>query len=350
MSKKHSQNGQEKVTIAHVAEDSEVSTATVSLVLRDRPGVSQETRQRVLDSAQKLGYLHRSTRPLPAHTNIHNIGLILKTRPDDPLAVNQFYAPVLAGIEGACRQRDINLFYAHMPVDETNDPLEPPRLLRNEEADGLLLVGAHLNDAMLAIFQQQNTPVVLVDAYADGEPFDAVVTDNITGGWQATKHLIDNGHQQIAIVGSQPQAYPSIQERRDGYIRAITEQALPLHFVDSALHPDTAVPATLAYLDQHPELTAVFSCNDEIAIALIKALQAAGKQIPDDLSIIGFDNVLLAQHITPTLTTMRVDKMGMGRLAAQLLFNRITFPAAGSVCTVIRPSLIQRHSVKQLNL
>ena len=347
MSEKLSSNSQEKVTIADIAEDSEVSSATVSLVLREKPGVGRETRQRVLDSAQRLGYLHKSARPLPSHTNIHNIGLILKTRPNDPLASNQFYAPVLAGIEAACRQRDINLFYAHLPVDETNDPLEPPRILRNQETNGLLLIGAHLNDAMLAIFQQQNTPVVLVDAYADGDPFDSVVTDNDTGAWHATQHLIENGHQQIAIVGSQPHAYPSIQERRTGYIRAVTEYHYPTHFINTSLLPDTAVAATLAYSDQHPEVTAVFACNDEIAIALINALQANGKQVPDDLSIIGFDNVLLAQHITPPLTTMRVDKMGMGRLAAQLLFNRIEFPAAGSVCTVIRPSLIQRNSVKR---
>lgn len=349
MSKKFSVNGQVKVTITDIARDSAVSAATVSLVLRDRPGVSPETRQRVLDSAQRLGYLPKSARPLPSHSNIHHVGLILKTRPDDSMAVNQFYAPVLAGIEAACRQRDINLIYAQLPVDEANDPLAPPRLLRNQEADGLLLVGAHLNDAMLAIFQQQSTPVVLVDAYADSDPFDAVVTDNITGAWQATQYLIENGHQHIALVGSQPQAYPSIQERRQGYLRAVTEHHYPAHFVNTPLHPDTAVPAALLYLEQYPEVTAVFACNDEIAIALINELHARGKTIPDDLSIIGFDNVLSAQHITPSLTTMRVDKMGMGRLAAQLLFNRIEFPEAGSVCTVIRPSLIKRNSVKQLN-
>jgi LacI family transcriptional regulator len=347
MNSRH-ENGQAKITIHDIARDSGVSPATVSLALRDKPGISPETRQRVMDTAQRLGYIPKASWPATIHTEIHSIGLLLKTRADDVLATNQFYAPVLAGIEATCRQRHINLFYAHLPVDEENNLLEPPRLLRQAETAGLLLVGAHLNDAMLAVFQQQHMPVVLVDAYADGDPFDAVVTDNITGAYQATVHLIENGHRHIALVGSHAHTYPSIEERRNGYLRAIADHQLQAHLADSSLHPDTAVPAALVYLHQHPEVTAVFAANDEIAIALIHALQAAGRHIPDDLSIVGFDNITLAQHTTPALTTMRVDKMGMGRLAAQLLFNRIEFPAAGAVCTVIRPSLMQRQSVKRL--
>lgn len=342
------ENGQAKVTIHDIARDSGVSPATVSLALRDKPGISQETRQRVMDTAQRLGYIPKASWPATIHTEIHSIGLLLKTRADDVLATNQFYAPVLAGIEATCRQRHINLFYAHLPVDEENNLLEPPRLLKQPEAAGLLLVGAHLNNAMLAVFHRQNMPVVLVDAYADGDPFDAVVTDNVTGAYQATTHLIENGHRHIALVGSHPHTYPSIEERREGYRRAMNTHQLQPHFVDSPLMADTAVPTALSYLHQHPEVTAIFAANDEIAVALIHALQAEGKHVPDDLSIIGFDNIFLAQHTTPTLTTMRVDKIGMGRLAAQLLFNRIEFPAAGAVCTIIRPSLIQRQSVKRL--
>lgn len=341
-----SENGQSKITIHDIARDSGVSPATVSLALRDKPGISSETRQRVVDTAQRLGYIPKTTWGATIHTEIHSIGLLLKTRANDVLATNQFYAPVLTGIEATCRQRHINLFYAHLPVDEENNLLEPPRLLRRQEADGLLLVGAHLNDTMLAVFQQQDMPVVLVDAYADGDPFDAVVTDNFAGAYEATRYLIDNGHHHIALVGSQPHTYPSIQERREGYMRAIADYQLTLHFADSSLQQDTAVPTTLAYLHQHPEVTAVFAANDEIAIALLQALQAEGKNVPDDISVIGFDNIFLAQHITPTLTTMRIDKMGMGRLAAQLLFNRIEFPAAGTVRTIIRPSLIERSSVR----
>lgn len=336
-----------KVTIADIARDSGVSPATVSLVLRDKPGIGPETRQRVLDSAQALGYIITSPKP-PLQGSISSIGLILKVRPNDEPLTNQFYAPVLAGIEAYCRQQQINLFYAHMPVDEDNNPLELPRLLQEQPANGLLILGAWLNDSLTRLLQPQETPLVLVDAYAATDQYDAVITDNEAGAYQATTYLIENGHQHIAIVGSLPRSYPSIQERRSGYLRAMSEHSLEPHFVDCHLYPDAAVPATVAYLEKHPEITAIFSCNDEVAIGVMNAMQALRKSVPQKLSIIGFDNIALAQHVTPTLTTMRVDKRGMGRLAAQLLLNRLEYPEAGQVCAVIRPSLIERESVRRL--
>ncbi len=334
-----------KITIADIAHDSGVSPATVSLVLRDKPGISPETRQRVLESAQALGYISTPPKP-PPQGSVSSIGLILKVRPNDEPLTNHFYAPVLAGIEAYCRRQQTNLFYAHMPVDEDNNPLELPRLLQEQPADGLLIVGAWLNDSVTRLLQPQ--PLVLVDAYATTGVYDAVITDNEAGAYQATTYLIENGHQHIAIVGSLPRSYPSIQERRGGYLRAMIERRLEPGFVDCHLDPNSAVPATVAYLEQHPEVTAVFCCNDEIAIGVMGAMQALGKGVPQDLSIVGFDNIVLAQHVTPALTTMRVDKKGMGRLAAQLLFNRLEYPEAGQVCTVIRPSLIERQSVRRI--
>jgi LacI family transcriptional regulator len=101
-------------------------------------------------------------------------------------------------------------------------------------------------------------------------------------------------------------------------------------------------------LRQHPEITAVFGCNDDVAIAVIKAAETLGKRVPEDLSVVGFDNIVLAQHVIPPLTTMRVDKMGMGRLAAQTLLNRIEYPEAGWIRGVIIPTLIERQSVRPL--
>lgn len=336
-----------KITIADIARDSGVSSATVSLVLRDKPGISSETRQRVLESAQALGYISPASKPTPQKA-VSSIGLILKVRPNDEPLTNHFYSPVLAGIEAYCRQQQVNLFYAHMLVDEDNNPLELPRLLQEQPANGLLILGAWLNDSVTRLLQPQEIPLVLVDAYATTNRYDAVITDNETGAYQATTYLVENGHQHIAIVGSLPSSYPSIQERRSGYLRAMTERHLEPYFVDCHLHPDAAVPAAIAYLDKHPEITAIFCCNDEVAIGVMSAMQALGKCVPQDLSIIGFDNIALAQHVTPALTTMRIDKKGMGRLAAQLLFNRLEYPEAGQVRTIIRPSLIERQSVCRL--
>lgn len=336
----------EKVTISDIAHKSGVSPATVSLALRNKPGVGQETRQRIFDNAKALGYLGTSIQT-ETNTNIGTIGLIIKLDAVEDTLTNNFYTPVLAGIEATCRMQNINLLYAHLLVDQDNQPIEAPQLLREQQTRGLLFVGAFLNQPTLNILQQQNIPIVLVDAYAIDDHFDLVISDNETGGYQATKYLIEQNHCKIAIVGSLPNAYPSILGRRFGYLKAMEEQGLPPQFIDCHLDGGEAAVAVTQFFKTNPEVTALFCCNDEIAISVMNAARALGKRVPEDLSIIGYDDIGSAQHVTPSLTTMHVDKRGMGRLATQLLLNRIRFPQMGRVQTVVRPYLIERESVTQ---
>lgn len=335
-----------KVTIADVARASGVSPATVSLVLRNKTGISTETRQRVLDAAQTLGYLLLPSSKSATRMEINSIGVLLKTHPDDLVMTNSFYGPVVTGIEEICRRQRIHLVYATLLVDVENRPIEPPRLLLEQHTDGLLLVGMQINWASLALIQQQPVPMVLVDAYVEGDPYDAVVSDNFNGAYAATTYLINHGHRHIAIVGSQPQTFPSVMERRAGYCQALADHQLQSYFWDCPLWPKAAYEASIHYLRRSPSpITAFFCCNDAVALSLMRALQEQGYLIPQDFSIVGFDNVDLAQHTTPSLTTMRVDKVGMGRLAAQLLINRIEYAAAANIQACLRPSLIERQSV-----
>jgi len=162
-------------------------------------------------------------------------------------------------------------------------------------------------------------------------------------------HLIQKGHRHIAIVGSMPDGYPSIQARRQGYLRAIQEHGLTPEFVDCDHGLEESAPVAEAFLRQNKRTTAVFCANDEVAISVMRVAQSLGLNIPQDLSLVGFDNIQLAHLVVPALTTMRVDKMGMGRLAAQHLSNRIQYPEAGYVKSVIKPSLIQRDSVAPIS-
>ncbi|MEM8859315.1 MAG: LacI family DNA-binding transcriptional regulator [Chloroflexota bacterium] len=346
MTSKPTQNGT-KVTITDIANASKVSPATVSLVLRDKPGVGDETRQRVLETAQSLGYIPPSTPAKQADRESYKqIGLLMKVDPHTAPEQNQFYVPVVTGIESVCRQRRSYLLYANLPVDEHNQPLELPRLMTDNQIDGLLVIGMELTEGLLAHLQQSSVPIVLVDGYAADDPFDSVVTDNVRGGMQATEHLIGQGHQKIAIIGSAADAYPSILERRHGYIRAMQNHGLEPIFADCTLFPAQAEKAVEDLLVAHPDVSALFACNDEISIAIMKKLASMGKRVPEDISIIGFDNIVLAQHVTPALSTMRVDKMSMGRLAAQLMFNRLQYPKSSLVRTIIQPQLIVRESVQ----
>jgi LacI family transcriptional regulator len=340
----------ERITMAKIAEQSGVSLSTVSLVLRDKPGVGSDTRQRVLEVAKDLGYVPRPPTS-PYSPILTNIGLILKADPDRVPKANKFYSHVVAGIEMACRRQHVNLLYATMTVDEDSHPLELPRLLAEQDStDGLLLVGAFLNEALIQVIARRSTPIILVDAYARTNGHDAIVSDNLAGAYQAVSHLLDRGHRHIGLVGSHTKAYPSIEERRNGYLQALADRDVADQYVAECHLINTAeiVAATTALLRRHPQITAIFGVNDEVAIAVMDVARNLGRQVPDDLSVVGFDDIDLASCISPSLTTMHIDKIEMGRLAVQLLANRVEYPESSPIKVIIRPRLIERSSVCSL--
>lgn len=337
-----------RVTMTEIAELSGVSLSTVSLVLRDRPGVGSETRQRVLDVARSLGYIS-SNLNAQHRSSLKTVGLILKAEPDRIPRANQFYSHVVAGIETACRRHQLHLLYATMPVDEDSHPLELPRILIEEDmADGLLLVGAFLDETLAQVVKHQSSPIVLVDAYSASNHYDSIVSDNFNGAYQAITYLIRHGHRHIGLVAGHPQAYPSIQDRRRGYIQALQDnQISDFYFADCHLINRQEIMETTAdLLQRNSQITALFGANDEVAITVMEVAQTLGLHIPDDLSVVGFDDIDLADCISPSLTTMHVDKVSMGRLAVQLLVNRVKYPESSPVTTVVRPHLVERSSVQ----
>ena len=339
----------QRITMEDIARQSGVSLATVSLVLRDKPGINDETRQRVLDVARALGYRKRPQVDLLSGQVLQKVGLLIKGRTYDQPQTNHFYAAVMAGIDAACRRQQINLLFATVAVDSDNHPQELPRMLLEDDLDGLLLVGAFVDSTITRLMERRTTPIVLVDAYAAENNYDSVVSDNFRGAYEATAHLIAHGHRHIGLVGSLPNAYPSIAERRRGYLQALQDYAIPTpYFADSHIEHLQAAEAAIDLLRRSPQITALFCCNDITAIAVMQAAQALGRSVPDDLSIIGFDNIDLAQHVSPGLTTMHVDKIAMGRLAVQLLTNRAEFLDSCCVTSMLRPTLVERQSVRSV--
>lgn len=334
-----------RVTVQDIAEKAGVSAATVSLALRGRGAIPAETRARVQEAARALGYVLRSAAPRIEPGVLSSIGMVMRHLPENPQE-NPFYSIVQAGIEMACRQNHINLVYTSLPVDRDSRILEVPRMLLEDAVDGLLGVGLYLNQANLPLFERQAAPLVLVDAYATAGHFDAVETMNEEGAFEAVSYLIEQGHRRIAILGTHPDAFPSIAGRRRGY-----EAALDAHGVEERIYLDCvfdrqpAYEVTRAYFSGSPKATAIFSANDWIAVGALRALRDLGLSVPEDVSLIGFDDDLVAGHLTPTLTTMQVDKVGMGRLAVELLLNRARHPEAGQVVARIRPRLVVRESV-----
>ncbi len=338
-----------KVTMEDVARQSGVSLATVSLVMRGRPGINDETRQRVLEAARALGYRRRLPADgQPAHA-AQRVGVLIKGRADDAPLANPFYAPLLAGIESACRRLRLNLLFATIPVDLDNHPVEVPRLLEEGDVDGVLLVGAFVDQTITRLVERRALPLVLVDAYTEAN-YDIVGTDNFRGAYEAVAHLIACGHRRIGLVGTQPDAYPSLRERRRGYIQALADYGIAEpYFGDCRIAQDEELAAAARLLREQPDVTAVFCSNDHVAVRLYEAAQGLGRRIPDDLSVMGFDNVDLALYLTPPLTTMHVDTPTLGSIAVETLVRRVETPEASCRTTLVRPRLVERQSVRTLD-
>lgn len=338
--------GRRTATLADVAAIVGLSPAAVSLALRGKPGVSEATRERIAEAARGLGY-----RPIATTSRQHRrpltVTLVIRALHGDSPAANRFYGPVLSGVEERCRKLHIRLILSVMPVDQYNHPIEIPHAITDQLSDGLILVGANLADS--AGLLDGGQPAVLVDAYADDGIFDAVETDNIYGAKAAVEYLVSRGHRNIAIVGTEPGAFPSILQRRQGYEQAMRAAGLEPIYIDAPYYEhERAAALAVTYLRTRPEVTAVFCANDQVAITFIQAAHPAGISVPDQVSVVGFDDIDLSSFISPALTTLAVDKAGLGRLAVTLLLHRLDVGEECTTSTLLRPQLVERQSVRTI--
>ncbi|MEP7291191.1 MAG: substrate-binding domain-containing protein, partial [Chloroflexota bacterium] len=253
------------------------------------------------------------------------------------------------GAERECARHHISLMYANIEVDEQNRATALPAMLLESRVDGVIVVGAFLEETLAHISTLASQNVVLVDAYtSSGNEFDSVLIDNFGGAIKAVNHLVASGHRNIGIIGSQPDSYPSILERRQGYLTVIGQHGLKPFIEDGILLRPNAYEATRNLIARAPEITAIFACNDESAIGVLNALQDSGLRVPEDVSLIGFDNIDLVQEVTPALTTMHVDKVLMGVMAVRHLVERAIDPGRTPLKTLVSTQLIERASVRSI--
>jgi LacI family transcriptional regulator len=336
---------EEKIKISDIARQSGVSMATVSLALNNKPGVSEETRLRVLKVAEELEY---PIKPVPAagkNNHLTTIGMVVKTDPIPPQA-NPFYSKVIVGIEDVCRRDGINLLFATLPVDDNNHPVEVPLMFSSDNVDGLLMVGTFVDETITSISAKRTPPIVLVDGYSTTECFDMVISDNFHAAYQAVEYLIKNGHRHIGLAGSDINCYPSLKERRNGYLRALKENEITdVYIANFNINKTHGYDETVCLLKEHPQITALFCVNDDVASAAIRAAQDQGKRVPEDISIVGYDDTYIAAHTRPGLTTMHVDTVAMGRAAVHLLSLRLDNPESARMTMTVHSTLVERESV-----
>lgn len=339
-----------KVTIAQIAEACGVSTTTVSLVLNDKPGVSEETRSRVLEVAQELGYLPAINATSRKNPGLTTVGMVVKSEPGLLPPSNPFYSQIIAGVDEACQDMRINLLFAMLPVDRNNHPRNVPPLMDNSAVDGLLMVGTFIDRTIYTILGQRTLPIILVDGYSDTGRYDMVVSDNFRAAYRAVEYLIKKGHRHIGLVGSEPEGYPSLRQRRNGYFRALKENEISQSYVANFnVNRSQGEEETAALLTENPKVSALFCVNDNVALGALRAARRLERRLPQELSVLGYDDTYLATSVSPSLTTMRVDTLAMGRAAVHMLALRIEKPAAARFTFTIHPELVERESTSPLS-
>lgn len=335
-----------KVTLQEVARLAGVSTGTASQVLNEKDGVLPGTRQKVIQAARMLGYHQRFLFESHDSQKMKQIAVI-KHNHYDGQGDDSFYFPVIMGIEQACNKAGISMEYTTIDVDAYNRATHLDVNISERNLDGIVVVGAYINlDVHQNYFRNQHS-VVLVDGYSEAGNWDCVLSNNFDGSYRAVSYLIEKGHRMIGLIGTSPEAYPSILERRQGYLNALSSHEINrTYIIDSVLNRDAAYEAAGRLLTQSPEVTAIFVANDNAAIGVLYAARQVGRHVPDDLSIIGFDDISFALDMDPPLTTMHVDKVEMGKMALQRLLYRIENPEAPTTRILLDTALQVRKSVK----
>lgn len=335
-------------TLREVAEMAGVSIGTASQALNNRPNVSPDTRDRVVEAAKALGYPLKEP-SMSYDANLSVIGMLTKHDHGSDLTVNPFYSYVELGVESECRRRNLSMMMATVEVDQQNRPMVWPAMLSEQRIDALLLIGTFIEDTIGLIQQRLDIPIVLVDGYAPHLPFDSVVTDNFHGGRSAVKYLLDCGHRHIGLIGSGEDSPPGIIKRRHSYFATMRQTGIQDFYVmDTPVSRERAYDATCRLLRQSPQVTAVFSVNDDTAIGAISAANDLGRSVPEELSVIGFDNIDLSKEINPPLTTIHVHKNWLGIMGVRMLVERAQNPNQPKTTTVVSTQLLVRESVRDL--
>jgi DNA-binding LacI/PurR family transcriptional regulator len=322
----------ESLTQKDLAERLGISPSTVSLALRNDMRISDEIRARVHALAAETGYtFHLRQNATP---EVQNVVFVCRHGADD-----HFYSKILSGAVKACQQNQISMHYSQLSADN--------QLAVNlEQVSAFLFVGAIAED-VIARFMKLNRPIVLVDNNLPDMGLDRVLTENLRSIYRTTLRLIDRGHRQIAFMDG-PKT-PSIHDRREGYLLAMKERNLEPQVLPSQENDYEAqrefMRAWLA-ANGRPDFSALICRNDSVAIGSMHALQEYGLRVPEDISVIGFDDTDMAMVTSPALSTHHVYREMIGENAVRLLLERLANPGRPVVAVTIEPAWIERDSTR----
>jgi LacI family transcriptional regulator len=341
--------------IVDIAKEASVSPSAVSLALNNKSGLSAGVRERIINIAVQMGY--RNGLPELSIVNENITIRLLKIAKHGHIVNDRhhtFITEYLEGIEMGAKKRKYKLevsFFNHVPIEDIIAAQQDARV------DGFIVLGTELNDHELSFFDGLKKPVVFIDTYFPLSLYDCVDMDNVDGVFKAVQHLYNSGHRSIGLVRSSYETR-NFRMRDFGFREAMSYFSLPVQekfiiSVDPTI--EEAARDMSKYLNKNKSLPTAFFCmNDIIAYGVIKASRSYEFSIPEDLSVIGFDDLLSSNLSEPPLTTIRVSTQRIGQRALEKLSELISLPElAGAPAHVtenilISGKLVVRSSVRQI--
>ncbi len=330
-----------KVRLADIASRLGVSTVTVSKALSNKEGVGDELREQIKQIAAEMGYHQKSSKNhLGLSKGTGNIGIVIPSRFFE--SNTSFYWNMYNALSKELISKG---FYAILEqLDEKDEfDLSLPHIVQDKKVDGIIMLGQISND-YAHFFSQNYSDFIFLDFYISDEETDSITTDNFYSEYLMTNYLISQGHRNIRYVGNFG-ATTSISDRFMGFMKAMLENGLHVSF-DEIIN-DRDKKGLLKTPQLPDKMPTAFVCNcDDTAVALIKQLNEKGYRVPEDVSVVGFDDYVAKGASKPALTTVAVDAQTTARAAVDLILKKVSGLPYNSGHSVIAGKLIKRDSVK----
>lgn len=332
-----------KANIKMISAMTGFSSATVSNALNNRRGVSRETAEQIIAVAREIGYL--------SEIKIKQIKVVIYTASGAVVNDSPFFSSLFLGIEEECRNYGYSTVMYRIAKDAPDYEQSMDELM-NDPSSALLILATELEEQEAAKFQNAIAPLVMLDNWYEDLPFSAVLIDNTDAVGKAMHYLIKMGHRKIGYLRSNFEI-KNFYYRRQGYLRTLLENGLEYNQgMTFSLSPsmEGAYADMTAILRRKPEMpTAFFADNDMIALGVMRAFQEAGYRIPQDVSIVGFDDLPFCAISNPPLTTIKVYNNQMGYAAVRRLAELINNGDVYQTKTQVTSSFVERSSVRRLH-
>lgn len=301
-------------TIKDVAKLAGVAVSTASYALNDSDKVSETTRSKVLEAARELNYQKNGLASDLKKAKTNTIALILSD------LSGPYYSELIQGVQNGCSANNYGLIACSAVGGSESTAV---KFLREKRVDGAIILAHNISDEVILNAAREGFPLVVLDRELDHDNVHSVLVDNVHGGYLATEHLIKQGHKHITFVSGPNKSHDN-QMRFEGYLQALEDYKIsykPIWKVPGNFTRESGYRATKTLIAQSNLPQAIFYANDEMAIGGMEAFGEKGIKVPDEISIIGYDDIEIAEYVKPKLSTIRQPKYETGSLAVQLIFQ-----------------------------